>query len=226
AAKAQQQVVLESGLVVVPCSNPAKAKAKSSKKKSKKDQASAASVATEAVTSATEAATSAEDSRKKVRTTFSGKQVFELEKQFESKRYLSSTERGELAKRLDVTETQVKIWFQNRRTKWKKSKTSTPTSSVATPGPPSETDSSLSDDLVKDNGGVGGGCPEGSPPSPPSPFLSLTPPSSWEDHIPPGNPLTPSKPFKQPLLVSLLSRGSDDVSASILSPPQGTEGAS
>uniref|UniRef100_A0A0M3HQ07 Homeobox domain-containing protein n=1 Tax=Ascaris lumbricoides TaxID=6252 RepID=A0A0M3HQ07_ASCLU len=58
--------------------------------------------------------------KKKARTTFSGRQIFELEKQFELKKYLSSSERGELAKMLNVTETQVKIWFQNRRTKWKK----------------------------------------------------------------------------------------------------------
>ncbi|EJW86990.1 hypothetical protein WUBG_02098, partial [Wuchereria bancrofti] len=56
----------------------------------------------------------------KARTTFTGRQIFELEKQFEKKKYLSSCERGELAKLLNVTETQVKIWFQNRRTKWKK----------------------------------------------------------------------------------------------------------
>ncbi|EFO24615.1 homeobox protein ceh-9 [Loa loa] len=58
--------------------------------------------------------------KKKARTTFTGRQIFELEKQFEKKKYLSSSERGELAKLLCVTETQVKIWFQNRRTKWKR----------------------------------------------------------------------------------------------------------
>ncbi|XP_030371606.1 homeotic protein labial [Scaptodrosophila lebanonensis] len=58
--------------------------------------------------------------KKKARTTFTGRQIFELEKQFEVKKYLSSSERTEMAKLLMVTETQVKIWFQNRRTKWKK----------------------------------------------------------------------------------------------------------
>ncbi|XP_056645656.1 homeobox protein ceh-30 [Diorhabda sublineata] len=58
--------------------------------------------------------------KKKARTTFTGRQIFELEKQFEMKKYLSSSERSEMAKLLNVTETQVKIWFQNRRTKWKK----------------------------------------------------------------------------------------------------------
>ncbi|XP_053208857.1 serine-rich adhesin for platelets-like [Panonychus citri] len=58
--------------------------------------------------------------KKKARTTFTGRQIFELEKQFEIKKYLSSSERAEMARTLSVTETQVKIWFQNRRTKWKK----------------------------------------------------------------------------------------------------------
>ncbi|KAG1688554.1 Homeobox protein ceh-9 [Nymphon striatum] len=44
--------------------------------------------------------------KKKARTTFSGRQIFELEKQFEIKKYLSSSERAEMAKKLDVTETQ------------------------------------------------------------------------------------------------------------------------
>ena len=46
--------------------------------------------------------------KKKVRTTFTGRQIFELEKMFETKKYLSSSERTELAKMLNVTEQQVK----------------------------------------------------------------------------------------------------------------------
>ena len=46
--------------------------------------------------------------KKKARTTFTGRQIFELEKQFEIKKYLSSSERSEMAKLLNVTETQVR----------------------------------------------------------------------------------------------------------------------
>lgn len=45
--------------------------------------------------------------KKKARTTFTGKQIFELERQFETKKYLSSNERMDLARSLAVTETQV-----------------------------------------------------------------------------------------------------------------------
>lgn len=45
--------------------------------------------------------------KKKARTTFTGRQIFELERQFEMKKYLSSSERAEMAKLLNVTETQV-----------------------------------------------------------------------------------------------------------------------
>jgi len=45
--------------------------------------------------------------RKKARTTFTGRQIFELERQFEQKKYLSSVERAEMASLLNVTETQV-----------------------------------------------------------------------------------------------------------------------
>jgi hypothetical protein len=50
-----------------------------------------------------------ERKRKKARTTFTGRQIFELEKQFELKKYLSSSERAEMAKLLNVTETQVRL---------------------------------------------------------------------------------------------------------------------
>ena len=45
--------------------------------------------------------------RKKMRTTFTGKQIFELEKSFESKKYLSSAERAEMASSLQVTQQQA-----------------------------------------------------------------------------------------------------------------------
>merc|ERR1712045_46501 len=54
------------------------------------------------------------------RTTFTGRQIFVMEKMFETKKYLNANERSHLSRELCVTEQQVKIWFQNRRTKWKK----------------------------------------------------------------------------------------------------------
>ncbi|XP_001657903.2 homeobox protein bagpipe [Aedes aegypti] len=58
--------------------------------------------------------------KKRSRAAFSHSQVFELERRFAQQRYLSGPERSELAKSLRLTETQVKIWFQNRRYKTKR----------------------------------------------------------------------------------------------------------
>jgi hypothetical protein len=54
---------------------------------------------------------------KKGRATFSGNQIDELEKAFSATQYLTTSERARLAERLSLSESQVKIWFQNRRTK-------------------------------------------------------------------------------------------------------------
>ena len=57
---------------------------------------------------------------RRARTAFTYEQLVSLENKFRQTRYLSVCERLNLALALNLTETQVKIWFQNRRTKWKK----------------------------------------------------------------------------------------------------------
>ncbi|XP_013881987.1 NK3 homeobox 3 [Austrofundulus limnaeus] len=58
--------------------------------------------------------------KKRSRAAFSHAQVHELERRFRTQRYLSGPERADLAGALKLTETQVKIWFQNRRYKTKR----------------------------------------------------------------------------------------------------------
>ncbi|KAK6174316.1 hypothetical protein SNE40_017621 [Patella caerulea] len=57
---------------------------------------------------------------RRARTAFTYEQLVSLENKFKTTRYLSVCERLNLALSLNLTETQIKIWFQNRRTKWKK----------------------------------------------------------------------------------------------------------
>merc|ERR1712071_378605 len=57
---------------------------------------------------------------KRVRTAFSPSQLLKLEHAFEKNHYVVGAERKQLAQTLNLTETQVKVWFQNRRTKHKR----------------------------------------------------------------------------------------------------------
>uniref|UniRef100_A0A1B0GJW4 Homeobox domain-containing protein n=1 Tax=Lutzomyia longipalpis TaxID=7200 RepID=A0A1B0GJW4_LUTLO len=57
---------------------------------------------------------------KRVRTIFTPEQLERLEAEFERQQYMVGPERLYLAHTLQLTEAQVKVWFQNRRIKWRK----------------------------------------------------------------------------------------------------------
>ncbi|XP_062855713.1 brain-specific homeobox protein homolog [Trichomycterus rosablanca] len=59
---------------------------------------------------------------RRIRTVFSSEQLQKLEEVFTKQRYMTGPDKVLLASALQLTETQVKVWFQNRRTRWRKSR--------------------------------------------------------------------------------------------------------
>lgn len=67
---------------------------------------------------------STNETNKRIRTIFTQEQLDKLEIEFNRQQYMVGSERSYLANSLNLSESQVKIWFQNRRIKWRKTSVS------------------------------------------------------------------------------------------------------
>ncbi|XP_053920932.1 NK1 transcription factor-related protein 1 [Cuculus canorus] len=142
---------------------------------------------------------------RRARTAFTYEQLVALENKFKSTRYLSVCERLNLALSLSLTETQVKIWFQNRRTKWKKQNPGADTSAPTGGG-------------GGGGGGAGGALPGGLSPLSHSPPmgnpLSMHGPGSYAGHPAGGLVCAAQLPFlPSPAVLSPFVLGSQTYGA-------------
>ncbi|XP_004691416.1 PREDICTED: homeobox protein notochord [Condylura cristata] len=89
--------------------------------------------------------------QKRVRTMFNLEQLEELEKVFAKQHNLVGKKRAQLAAQLNLTENQVRVWFQNRRVKYQKQQRLKPPAVSAMTASPSKPSSSLDTSMQRED---------------------------------------------------------------------------